>query len=268
LASRSRTSQLILATLSHHPAVPIMPLDAWIAVVVVLVSAVVLVVDRFPPVLVLGGAVGALLFAGVIESDVALSGLPSPAPATIAALYVLAGAVTATGTFSQLIDRLLDRGGSISALVATTAAVSSVVPNTPPAAMFAPRVLRWSQLHGVSASRYLLPLSFASVLGGVVTLIGTSTNLVVSDLLAKSGEPPLGVLEIIVVGLPVAIVGVAVLSTVGVRLLPERTAVAPDVGQRGRKFQLAPRIVAVAGRSWGTLSPSQGCAISTVPSSR
>lgn len=221
-----------------------MPVDAWITLVVVLVSAVVLVVDRFPPVLVLGGAVGVLLFADVIDSDVALSGLSSPAPATIAALYVLAGAVTVTGTFSQLIDRLLDRGGSITALVATTTAVSSVVPNTPLVAMFAPRVVRWSQLHGVSASRYLLPLSFASVLGGVVTLIGTSTNLVVSDLLAKSGEPPLGVLEVTVVGLPVAVVGVAVLCTIGVRLLPERTAVATDVGQRGREFQLAARVMA------------------------
>ena len=221
-----------------------MPVDAWIALAVVLASVAVLVADRFPPVLVLAGAVGALLFAGVIESDVALSGLSSPAPATIAALYVLAGAVTATGTFSRLIDRLLDRGGSVTALVSSTAAVSSVVPNTPLVAMFAPRIVRWSQLNGVSASRYLLPLSFASVLGGVVTLIGTSTNLVVSDLLAQSGEEPLGVLEITVVGLPVAVVGVAVLATIGVRLLPERTAVAPDVGQRGREFQLAARVVA------------------------
>jgi di/tricarboxylate transporter len=218
--------------------------DSWIALVVILLCVVILIADRVAPVVVLGGAVVVLMFLDVIDSEVALSGLSSPAPATIAALYVLAGAVTATGTFSRVFDRLLDRGGSIALLAAVTAGASSVVPNTPLVAMFAPRVVRWSQLNGVSASRFLLPLSFASILGGVITLIGTSTNLVVSDLLSKSGEEPLGVLEITVVGLPVAVVGVVVLSTIGVRLLPDRTAVATDVGRRGREFQLAARVAA------------------------
>jgi di/tricarboxylate transporter len=216
--------------------------DSWIALVVIVLCVVILIADRVAPVVVLGGAVVVLMFLDVIDSEVALSGLSSPAPATIAALYVLAGAVTATGTFSRVFDRLLDRRGSIALLAAVTAGASSVVPNTPLVAMFAPRVVRWSQLNGVSASRFLLPLSFASILGGVITLIGTSTNLVVSDLLSKSGEEPLGVLEITVVGLPVAVVGVVVLSTIGVRLLPDRTAVSTDVGRRGREFQLAARV--------------------------
>ncbi|MFT7394821.1 MAG: di/tricarboxylate transporter [Candidatus Azotimanducaceae bacterium] len=219
-----------------------MTTDSWIALVVIVLCVVILIADRVAPVVVLGGAVVVLMFLDVIDSEVALSGLSSPAPATIAALYVLAGAVTATGTFSRVFDRLLDRRGSIALLAAVTAGASSVVPNTPLVAMFAPRVVRWSQLNGVSASRFLLPLSFASILGGVITLIGTSTNLVVSDLLSKSGEEPLGVLEITVVGLPVAVVGVVVLSTIGVRLLPDRTAVSTDVGRRGREFQLAARV--------------------------
>jgi di/tricarboxylate transporter len=221
-----------------------MSTDAWIALVVIMICVVMLIADRVAPVVVLGSGVVALMFADVIDSGTALSGLSSPAPATIGALYILAGAVTATGTFLRVFDRLLDRDGSIGVLTAVTAGASSVIPNTPLVAMFAPRIVRWSQLNGVSASRYLLPLSFASVLGGVVTLIGTSTNLVVSDLLSQSGEEPLGVLEITVVGLPVAAVGVLVLSTIGVRLLPERTAVAADVGRRGREFQLAARVTA------------------------
>lgn len=219
-----------------------MAVDAWIALGVLLCTVTVLVLDRFPPVLVLGGAVGALLFTDVIETNVALSGLSSPAPATIAALYVVAGAATATGTFSTVVDRTLDRGGSLLALTASTAALSSVVPNTPLIAMFAPRVVRWSQRNGVPASRYLLPLSFASILGGVVTLIGTSTNLVVSDLLEQSGQEPLGVLEVTVVGLPVAIVGVVVLTTIGSKLLPNRTAPSTDISQRAREFQMAARV--------------------------
>ncbi len=219
-----------------------MSLDAAITLVVLVAAVVMLVLDRFPPVMVLGGALAALLFAGVIEPETALSGLSSQAPATIAALYVLAGAATATGTFAGIVDRMLDGRGSMFKLTACTAAISSVVPNTPLVAMFAPRVVRWSQRHGVNASRFLMPLSFATILGGVVTLIGTSTNLVVSDVLQRAGAEPLGVFEITVVGLPVAIMGVVVLSTIGPRLLPQRVAVSSDLGRRAREFQMAARI--------------------------
>ncbi len=219
-----------------------MSADSWIALIVLIGTVGVLVTDRFPPVVVLAGAVGVMLFSGVIEPDLALSGLSSPAPATIAALYVLAGAATATGTFSSIVDRSLERRGALPTLTATTAALSAVVPNTPLIAMFAPRVVRWSQRTGNDASRYLLPLSFASILGGVITLIGTSTNLVVSDLLEQSGAEPFGVLEITVVGLPVAVIGVVLLSTVGRRLLPKRTAAATNLSRQAREFQMAARV--------------------------
>lgn len=221
-----------------------MSTDAWITLVVMFITAGVLLLDRYPPVLVLGGAVGVLMFSDVIDTDIALSGLSSPAPATIAALYVLAGAVTATGTFANVVDRLLENKHPVVALAGATAAMSSVVPNTPLVAMFAPRVVRWSQRHGANASRFLLPLSFASILGGVITLIGTSTNLVVSDLLEQSGAEPLHVLEITVVGLPVAIIGIALLATVGQRLLPVRVAANDSIDRRGREFQVAARVVA------------------------
>jgi len=219
-----------------------MSADSWIALVVLICTIGVLITDRLPPVVVLGSAVGVLLFTDVIDTDTALSGLSSPAPATIAALYVLAGAATATGTFGSVVDRALDRRAPLPTLAASAAALSAVVPNTPLIAMFAPRVVRWSQRTGNDASRFLLPLSFASILGGVITLIGTSTNLVVSDLLEQSGDEPLDVLEITVVGLPVAIVGIVLLSTIGVRLLPDRTAVATDLSRRAREFQMAARV--------------------------
>lgn len=215
--------------------------DSWIALAVLVVMVGVLVLDRVPPVFVLGGAVAALLFTDVIDVDTALSGLSSPAPATIGALYVVAGAATATGAFVGLIDRLLKKRPSVPLLAGSTAALSSFIPNTPLIAMFAPRVVRWAHRSGGSASRLLLPMSFASILGGVVTIIGTSTNLVVSDLLRAAGEDELGMFEITVVGLPVAIVGVIVLTTVGRRILPDRST-SIDPSARARTFQIAMRV--------------------------
>ena len=217
--------------------------DAWITLVVLVGVVAVLLLDRVAPVFVLGAGVGVLMFVDVIDVSTALSGLSATAPATIAALYVLAGAVVATGTFAGIVDRLLDRPRPMFAFTAVVAAISSVVPNTPLVAMFAPRVVRWSQRNGSNASRFLLPLSFASILGGVITLIGTSTNLVVADLLVAAGEEPLGVFDITAVGVPVAIVGVVLLTILGPRLLPERTASAEDLERRGREFQVAARVV-------------------------
>ncbi len=173
---------------------------------------------------------GVLLLAGVVDQTEPLSGLSSSAPLTIAALYVLAGAASVTGALSPLIDGVLagrrsshGRLGTSSArlgrLALAAGALSAVLPNTPLVALAAPRVVTWCRRAGVSASPYLIPLSYAAVLGGVVTVIGTSTNLVVSDLLVAQGEEPLGVFEITGVGLPVAIVGIAILVVTAPRLL-------------------------------------------------
>lgn len=217
-----------------------MTLDSILALAVLLITGVVLVVDRFRPVIVLGGAVLALMFAGVIDADIALSGLSSTAPATIAALYVVAAAATATGAVAALVDRLLGERGSVWKLAGVTAACSSVMPNTPLVAVVGPRIVRWSQERDTAASKLLMPLSFASILGGVVTLMGTSTNLVVSELLEQSGADGLGVFDITAVGLPVAVVGVIVLSTIGVRLLPTRSASTANASERA--FEMAVRV--------------------------
>jgi di/tricarboxylate transporter len=129
--------------------------------------------------------------------------------------------------------------GSLLRLTGATAAMSAVVPNTPLVALFAPRVVRWARRTGYRASQFLMPLSYASVLGGVITLIGTSTNLVVSDVLRNGGYEPLDMLEMTPAGLPVAAVGVAILAIVAPRLLPVREPGSESMRAAARRFHVA-----------------------------
>jgi di/tricarboxylate transporter len=216
-----------------------MSAEAWLVLTVVAGVVVLLATDRCSPVIGLGGGVLALLVTGAIDDTTALSGLASPATATIALLYVVAAGIAATGALSWLLDRMLfGRSGTIARLATAMAAMSAFVPNTPLVALAAPRAVRWSRAAGRSASHLLMPLSYASILGGVITVLGTSTNLVVSDALRRADGEPLGVFEITSVGLPVAIVGVLVMSATAPMLLRERTAAGDSMRATARAFQL------------------------------
>jgi di/tricarboxylate transporter len=232
--------------------------DSWITLVVLIVTFLALATERISAVAGMGAAVGTLLLTGVVDQQEALSGLSSTAPITIAALYILAGAAAVTGALNPVIDSLMAGGSSgrersrLARLCLTTTALSSVLPNTPLVALAAPRVVTWCRRGGVSPSTYLMPLSYAAVLGGVVTVIGTSTNLVVSDLLVAAGGEPLGVFEITSVGLPVAAVGVLVLIVTAPRLLGKRGGREETQALVEHPYTLAMRVVpdgAIAGRT-------------------
>ena len=229
-----------------------MTTDAWITLAVLVAMFAVLAFDRLPTAAAMGAAVGVLLLTDVVDQGEALSGLSASAPVTIAALYVLAGAATVTGALSPLIDRVLagrpsaattgagsGDAGRLGRLAVLSAGMSAVLPNTPLVALTAPRVVTWCRRTGLSPSPYLIPLSYAAVFGGVVTVIGTSTNLVVSDLLVASGGEPLGVFEITGVGLPVALVGVLVLVLTAPRLLRNRSDDPPSVRDPSQPYTMA-----------------------------
>jgi di/tricarboxylate transporter len=223
-----------------------MPLDAWLTLGVLVAVLVLIATETMALPLALGGGIVLLLVTDAIDEETALSGLGSSAPVTIAALYVLAGAATITGAISPIVDRVLDSPGGerlrLGRIAALAAAASAVVPNTPLVALVAPRLSSWARRNRVSASPYLMPLSFAAVLGGVVTVIGTSTNLVVSDLLSAQGEDALGVFEITPIGLPVAVVGVAVLVVAGPLLLRHRGGDADDGTSADAGYTVAMRV--------------------------
>ena len=129
-------------------------------------------------------------------------------------------------------------------LLVPSAAASAFLNNTPIVAMLIPQILRWSERVRVSASLYLMPLSFAVVLGGVMTTMGTSTNLVVSGMLAKATGEPLGLFEISPVGIPVALVGIFTLILTSPWLIPTRRSPKAQSAATGREFAVSMRVVA------------------------
>lgn len=222
--------------------------DEWTTLAVLVSMLGVLVVDRFPPAGVVFGATFALLLTDVIDSGVAFSGFSNSAPLTVAALYVLARGAQKTGLLTAMTSRLLGDGTgrrALSRFLVPTAGVSAFFPNTPLVAMLIPDVMGWCRRHGISPSRFLMPLSFAALLGGVVTVLGTSTNLVVSGLLdAEPGGDPLSVFEMAPVGLPVAAVGIVLLLTLGPRLVPDRLTPPESAAAEAREFSMTMQVVA------------------------
>ena len=200
--------------------------EAWFTLGVVALMVAALARDLVAPVLAVLGADVLLLVTGVIDTEAALSGFANPAPITVAALYVIARAVEKTGALEPLLLRTLghrDRGRlALARLLAPVAGASAFLNNTPIVAMLAPQVADWAEKRGRSASAFLMPLSFATILGGTITVIGTSTNLVVSGLLEGAGLAPIGMFEITKIGLPVTILGLFALVLFAPVALPER----------------------------------------------
>ena len=213
--------------------------DAWITLGLLVTMLAVLIYDRLPPAAVILGTTSTLLLTDVITTDEAFAGFSNTAPITVALLYILARAAQKTGLLTPLTSRLLgDRPGraALARLLVPTAGASSLFNNTPLVAMLIPDLVTWSRNRGISASRFLLPLSYAAILGGVTTLLGTSTNLIVSGLLEDATGEPFGVFEITKVGLPVAVVALVVLIGFAANLVPERLSAPEQAEAEAREF--------------------------------
>jgi di/tricarboxylate transporter len=197
---------------------------AWITVAVVGAAFAVLATTRLAPYLVLLGAVSLLFVGGVIEPAEAFAGLSNEGVITVALLFVVAAGLRETGVLTALIQPLLGRPRTARRaglrLSAPVAAASAFLNNTPLVAMLLPVVGDWARRIRIPASKLLIPLSYASVLGGLCTLIGTSTNLIVHGLAVDAGVRPLGLFEIGLVGVPCALVGLGILGLLAPKLLP------------------------------------------------
>ncbi|MGE0485880.1 MAG: SLC13 family permease [Gammaproteobacteria bacterium] len=172
---------------------------------------------------------------GVLDVQRAFAGLANEGVVTIAALFVVAAGVRDTGAMQMLVNRLLgaprSERGACHAVVWPTALMSGFFNNTPLVALLLPVTDDWARRYRLAANRLLMPLSFAAILGGACTLIGTSTNLIINGWLVAAGHHAgLGIFEITPVMLPIAVIGLLFVVYASPWLLPLRRPVFESLG--------------------------------------
>lgn len=168
----------------------------------------------------------ALVVSGILTAEEAFAGFSNDIIIILGAIFVISGALQETGVLDLLGNRLLrvasTRVGKLQLLImSASSAVSAFMNNTTVTAMLQPPVIGVAKRAGLSPSKLLMPLAFASILGGTCTLIGTSTNVAVSGYIKANGMDELGLFEITPIGLVIVAVGMVYMMTIGRRLLPE-----------------------------------------------
>jgi di/tricarboxylate transporter len=192
--------------------------------VLLILLLVVLVNGRVRPDLVFGGTLVSLVVLGILSPKEAFSGFSNPVVFTIASFFLVAHGLQLTRSLDTVSMRLFKDGIPVKTMMgrmmSLTVTVSSFVNNTPVVAMMMVPVTRWSTKNRVPASKLLMPLSHLTILGGLITLVGTSTSLIVSGLLVSSGNEPLRFWELTPVAIPACLLAMLYYLTVGYAGLP------------------------------------------------
>ncbi|MGD8833697.1 MAG: SLC13 family permease [Desulfobacteraceae bacterium] len=201
-------------------------MEIWIVTIILVVTLYLLISEKLPVDLTAIGIMVALMITRILSPVQAVAGLSNPAVITVGAMFLISQAMIRTGAVGFIGQAVAHwtQGNAWMAmlLVLLIAAVASAfINNTPVVVLFIPVVLSLSCRLGISPAKYLIPLSYASILAGTCTLIGTSTNIIVSDLAADYGYKHFGMFELSMVGIPIALVGLLMIVLMAPRLMPD-----------------------------------------------
>lgn len=202
--------------------------QGWFALSLTLGALVILTLSRIGPHLVMMGALTLLSLFGVLSPTEALAGFSNSGLITVAAMFVVASGIHASGGVELIVNRLLGQPKSLRSalgrIFAPVLLLSGFLNNTPVVATMIPAIHSWSRKINIPPSKLLIPLSYTAILGGTLTLIGTSTNLIVNgQYQVLTGEQGFSLFSITLVGLPVALSGLLFMWLFFPRWLPDRS---------------------------------------------
>ncbi len=218
-----------------------MEFDGWLTIGTIGGVLVMLARSRVNADTALLGGLGVLILLGVVPAGQAFAGFGNEGLATVAVLFVVATGLRETGVSTVFVQRLLGQTTRVMpAQVRTmlpTGVLSAFLNNTPVVALLMPVIHDWARRNQVPASKLLIPLSYASILGGMCTLVGTSTNLIINGMILDAGMQSTSMFTITMLGLPCALLGLVYLTVVGRRLLPDRRSAASSLAD-AREYTL------------------------------
>lgn len=212
---------------------------AVVTLVIIAIMFVMFMMERHPPEVVAIGTAAVMLALGLAPYDDAVKVLSNSAPWTIAFMFIIMGGLLRTGALDHLSRVVAARADTrpmmtIALLFAFVCVASAIMNNTPVVAVMIPIVIQVAKKANIPASKLLMPLSYFTVMGGMITLIGTSTNLLVDGVVRAKGMEPFGIFDIAPIGIAVTLAGAAFLALFGWRLLPDRSSMAAFLTDRSQ----------------------------------
>lgn len=201
--------------------------QGWFSLALCIAVLATLTLTRIKPHLVMMAALTILSVCGILTSEEVLSGFSNQGLITVAAMFIVAAGMYSSGAVDLLVNRILGRPDNIrsalSRMFGPVVLLSGFLNNTPVVATMIPAIHTWSRKIGIAPSKLMIPLSYCAILGGTLTLIGTSTNLIVNSLYQSlTGETGFSLFSITAVGMPVAIIGLLFIWLFFPKWLPNR----------------------------------------------
>ncbi len=208
--------------------------------VVIVVMFVALLLELARPDMIVFSALVIFVLTGLLTPEEAFKGFSNQGMLTIALLFIVAGAVQKHGLLEQMMKQWLSKSkkvrGSMFRFYLPISLSSAFLNNTPIVVTFTPMIKKWCEERGIAPSKFLIPLSYVTILGGTITVIGTSTNLVVHGMLLDYGLEGFTLFQLAVVGVPVLIIGFIYLFTIGFKLLPHNKGFSEQVKKDSREY--------------------------------
>ncbi|MBW2517279.1 MAG: SLC13 family permease [Deltaproteobacteria bacterium] len=200
-------------------------MEIWLVTAILVVAMILLVTEKLPVDLTSIGIMVVLVLSGILAPQEAIAGFASPAVITVGSMFLISRGMIRTGAVGFISEKVIDisrgrPGLAIFLILVIVGMASAFINNTPVVVLFIPIILSLGCELGFSPSKVLIPVSYASILAGTCTLIGTSTNIIISDLSAAHGFGSLGMFELSSLGVPIALLGILFLIFAAPRLMP------------------------------------------------